>query len=493
MTVPLVRSDTFIRATRETGYRSTAYAVAELVDNAIQASADLVNILIEKEETAGCTGLIVSVIDDGVGMSVDEISQALQFGGSTRFNNRCGQGRFGMGLPNASLSQAKRVDVYSWSDRDCALHASLDSDAITAGHHDGIAAVRSDVPLPVRRIGGSRGTAVIWSKCDRIVYQRPGMLARNLHRELGRMFRRFLEAKVEIRINGEIVVPVDPIRISPRPNDPGDVSLLPTLVFPFLVAPTTASSEVRVTFAILPVEQWSALPNHEKRMTGISGAGTVSVLRAGREIALGWYLMGSKRRENYDDWWRCEISFEPTLDELFGVSHSKQGIRPSPALIEAMTPTLENQARVLNRAIRERFAAMKERLNTPRAIAHSSHHKLCLNAEQCYETRRAERQPTRTLSPTYSIEVRPSGEADFISAVRRLDSVILSVNSDHPFYHRLYLPLTKESPRRVSDAFELSLLALARVLASAAPEEKSSWNGFLESWSDAMALLLEER
>ena len=32
---------------------------------------------------------------------------------------------------------------------------------------------------------------------------------------------------------------------------------------------------------------------------------------ANREIDFGWFFMGNKRRENYDDWWRCEVKFEP--------------------------------------------------------------------------------------------------------------------------------------------------------------------------------------
>jgi hypothetical protein len=47
-----------------------------------------------------------------------------------------------------------------------------------------------------------------------------------------------------------------------------------------------------------------------------------------REIDKGWYFMGKKRQENYDDWWRCEVRFPPAIDELFGVTHSKQGISP---------------------------------------------------------------------------------------------------------------------------------------------------------------------
>ena len=47
-------------------------------------------------------------------MSPKEMRAALQFGGSSRYNSRSGTGRFGMGLPNSSVSQAQCVEVFSW-------------------------------------------------------------------------------------------------------------------------------------------------------------------------------------------------------------------------------------------------------------------------------------------------------------------------------------------------------------------------------------------
>ena len=77
------------------------------------------------------------------------------------------------------------------------------------------------------------------------------------------------------------------------------------------------------------------------------GAG-VSIVRAGREIDHGWFFMGGKRKENYDDWWRCEVRFEPSLDELFGVTHTKQQVYPSAAVLDILTPDLEQAARALD-------------------------------------------------------------------------------------------------------------------------------------------------
>ena len=77
------------------------------------------------------------------------------------------------------------------------------------------------------------------------------------------------------------------------------------------------------------------------------------MIRAGREIDHGWFFLGGKRRENYDDWWRCEIQFDPVLDEAFGITHTKQQIRPSTHLIEALSPDMEAMARTLSNRARK--------------------------------------------------------------------------------------------------------------------------------------------
>src|SRR5262245_60199544 len=110
----LVAIDRFFLATRDSGYRGTSSAVAELVDNALQAGATNIVIDVSSDEVKDGGALHLQVIDDGAGMDDATLRQALRFGGSTRFNDRSGLGRYGMGLPNSSLSQARRLSVYTW-------------------------------------------------------------------------------------------------------------------------------------------------------------------------------------------------------------------------------------------------------------------------------------------------------------------------------------------------------------------------------------------
>src|SRR2546428_2522805 len=92
--------------------------------------------------------------------------QALRFGGSTRFNDRKGLGRYGMGLPNSSLSQARRVDVCTWHSPASAVATSLDVDEIAAGRITRIPKpVRVSRPPAAADHGFESGTTIVWSRC----------------------------------------------------------------------------------------------------------------------------------------------------------------------------------------------------------------------------------------------------------------------------------------------------------------------------------------
>src|SRR3954452_225577 len=144
-----------VKAMRDNGYKNAAYAVAELMDNSIQAGASTVELLCADQES-----LIdqrtrrrinrLAVLDDGSGMDADVLQIALQFGNGSRLEDgkHAGMGRFGMGLPSASVSQCKRVDVWTWqSGPDSALHSYIDLDAVERGELRSVPEPEND-PLP---------------------------------------------------------------------------------------------------------------------------------------------------------------------------------------------------------------------------------------------------------------------------------------------------------------------------------------------------------
>jgi hypothetical protein len=286
-------------------------AIAELVDNALKASARHIEINIRK--LADADDFEVTVLDDGSGMDTETLTEALRFGGTTRFNSRKGLGRFGMGLPNASLSQARRVDVFSWQQGEPPITSYLDVDQIVSG-------ALSAIPRPMRRglPGATKakksGTLVIWTRCDRLDHRRVSTMERRLHSGLGRIFRHFLWGGVEITLNGKVIDPVDPVFLQ-VPFKDGHARKFQDVITVEVATdsenPASPAGHVEILFTELPVAEWHELSNDDKRARGIANGAGVSIVRGKREVDFGWFFMGAKRRENYDDWWRCEIRFSP--------------------------------------------------------------------------------------------------------------------------------------------------------------------------------------
>lgn len=513
----IVRIDHFIKATRDSGYKSTGSAISELVDNALQAGARAVDIVISETDDPTLP-LRVTVADDGHGMDAATLRQALRFGGTTRFADRTGLGRYGMGLPNSSLSQARRVEVFSRGRGGPIVHSYLDVDEIAGGQ---LAAV----PKPDRAEPGEglpalkrSGTLIVWSKCDRLDNRRISTLSKKLRAFLGRVFRHYLWAGVRITVNELPVEPVDPLFLNPQAVLNGASQFGDTLTLEVENQEPSASGArvgiVKVTFSELPIHDWHGLPNDEKRRRGVSKGAGVSVVRAGREIDYGWLFMGTKRKENYDDWWRCEVQFDPVLDEAFGITHTKQGIRPRDYLLEILTPALESTARALNTRARRAHFAIKSRQQASAAeqVAAKLEPKLIPLNRPAASIEQSLEQLAREV-PALKAVVADASSADGVSYAiqtqrRRATTAIydfvyadgkfvMLLNEEHPFYKRVFAPLAQsdqEHDRVLCQQLQLTLLAAARAEATCTTAaERSAMSRFRDAWSKGLGMFLNAK
>ena len=430
-------------------------------------------------------------------MSPQTMQLALQFGGSTRFNSRRGTGRYGMGLPNGSLSQARRVDVYSWIDPGKIWASYLDVDEIASGD-------LSSVPLPTRfkpddvddYPSSPAGTLVVLTKCDRLDFRTQKTQAKYLNLDFGRTFRHQLYSGKKLLINGERVKPIDPLFLRSGNNLTGAEPYGPTLRYD-VASPGGKASQISVRFAILPIEKWCGLSNEEKNAHRISKGAGISVVRGRREIDCGWYFMGSKRKENYDDWWRCEISFSPELDELFGVTHTKQKIYPTEMLESILTPDLERIARELNSLVRRRYLAVREESVELKSTA-VAEHKDALMVPVVLRGRAARSSPRlwgRITQLGYRIDEQVLEDVSFYRPSLAHERLTLTLNRDHNFYQKIYQPLAATQQiesARVLNQLQLVLLAVGRAectLRSA--EEKIAVRRLRETWSNALTAFLD--
>jgi hypothetical protein len=506
-TCPLIAVQEFVRATRDTGYKSTASAIAELIDNAFEAEANVVDVaLMETYTSRGVTDICVRVTDDGVGIPANTLRVALQFGGSTRFGARTGTGRYGMGLPNGALSQARRVDVFSRTTPGDVWTSYLDADEIAAGQ-------MRTVPVPRRAgeresgIHSRTGTEIVLTKCDRLDSKRVKALIARIRPEFGRIFRKFLYAGKRIRVNGVAIRPIDPLFLHTGDNLTGAHVYGPPLEYvvrvPEEIGWRAPTSPVTVRFSELPIDRWHELSNEEKNDARIAKHAGVSILRADREIDYGWFFMGSKRKENYDDWWRCEVSFSPELDDLFGVTHSKQKINPTDTMVAILTPDIERIARELNARVRKKYAAIRTEGAHSRLLKawQAKDHLLepPKNGKGSSELNHLASDLLRkrgegVLGLRFAIE-HESAEHTALCAVKLDDGRLsIALNENHPFFSKTYSVLVSNKSREQRNALQhtlLIILAIARTeCMMSSPKERAIMSRFHQIWSDTVAAFL---
>jgi hypothetical protein len=229
----------------------------------------------------------------------------------------------------------------------------------------------------------------------------------------------------------------------------------------------------------------------------------VSVLRADREIDRGWFFMGAKRRENYDDWWRCEVRFDPCLDELFGMTHAKQAIVPSEDLLRVLTPDLEPIARALNSRVRQQFELAKA------AASLTAAERQAARADRSLPSlRRSGEAVPRGLADLVRKADQALGEADApyqimaaeLPSTRAFEVVahegrlLLLLNSRHPLYRDLYGPLAASDSSRDQDVAKqvaLTVLAAARAeVATWRRAERTQARSFRQTWGDVLATFM---
>lgn len=207
-----------IETFRAIGY-SLETAVADIVDNSISASAK--NVWINRIWKGGDS--IVTIRDDGHGMSGDEIIQAMRPGAQNPLVERSATdlGRFGLGLKTASFSQCRTLTVMSkiqgqspefwtWS---LDHVAQCDRWELIHWLPEGFEHELDDL---------ASGTIVIWTNPDRIIPATTKAENDNAKRKfseafdrvkkhLSMTFHRFLEAKsVAIHWGGHEIDPWNP-------------------------------------------------------------------------------------------------------------------------------------------------------------------------------------------------------------------------------------------------------------------------------------------
>ena len=380
MTVRLTNESQMIESLRDSDFDCYS-AYGEVVDNSIQAGAKFCRIAVKIKEVQrqGPAFQHIEEIafgDDGTGMDKEVLHNCLALGWSSRYNDRNGIGRFGVGMTLGAIHEAKRVEVYSKPNGGEWRHVYIDLDELKApGAADaGIAEPKQKSPPTEYEglVGNESGTLVIWRKYDRQVdnfsKMRPAMTT-----WLGRTFRKFIWSDFTIQLDGIEIKAIDPLYVTTKltefPNDHKAELYEPmTLNWPISQVDRRDGEAEDSTIHI----RMSFLPEEFRKAKGAGGSAHakarhieenegVSILRKGREVFYDHipHWPGGAPQE-IDRWWGCEIEFDPILDKAFTVKNIKRGAVPISGLRAAIHDKIKGTIATLRARVSKRFAQTEE-------------------------------------------------------------------------------------------------------------------------------------
>lgn len=357
------------------GYRDTASAISELVDNSIQANAKSVDIIIVQDKRNRDEIIDVLVVDDGDGMNEEQFQFALQRSSGTRARAKKGLGKYGEGLPNASLSQTKRTEVYTQSKGGKLLFNYIDIQEMYDLQDTNLPDIEIkksiEIPLIKSKVYTNENisTLVLWHKPNRIKPRSTARVCEDLYRQLGRIFRYYIKGfnddegfkQVDINIRvydsakegvyslnkalGGKVIPFDPMFLMkgttlekefPNYNHPTNQLHCDPVIKKFMIeyGGENVETEVKLIFSYIKKEEryregkdfgnTSFGQLYKKRNQKGGGYSNISIMRANREILSGSFGFINDISLPQHRFWSIEVHIEPIIDDVVGLDNKKQ-------------------------------------------------------------------------------------------------------------------------------------------------------------------------
>jgi hypothetical protein len=521
--------DAFVRGMRDIGYKSTSYALAELIDNAMQASATNIDIVFGFD--GGNKPTRIAIVDNGHGMDPKMCRASLIWGAGTRAEDRSGFGKYGYGLPSASVSQCHRVTIYSKTTGSEWNAGYLDIDEIKDGEWS--KGNRIEMPQPQRADPPAfvvdflekagrwdtlhSGTVVVWEGLDRIEPKLRDGLRANLVTNLGVIYRNFL-VECPMTVDGVEVQPCDPLFLTEGfryfdLDEDRAIELPPAVVEYKDKASGNVIGSMRVRYARMPATFFRKPETKHTNRPGRKGNNDrleiadanngIIFCRNGRQIDVirPPRALGSINATT-DRFWSVEVDFDASLDELFSITTSKQQVRPDDrvwdilkdkanmfSVIGQMRTAYEKEAKVIASEIEAKkdeqrasveaieggakFRPTKPPKQTPERDAEAENNltkeaqKRAKRAGIDADAVRRELEAERE-GTTHGVDVEDLPGAPFFRCVDEGGTRMLYLNVAHPFYTDLYAG--PGSSPRLRAGLEIVLWALGEAEADADPE-----------------------
>ena len=307
-----------IESMRSLGY-SFETAIADLIDNSISASSKRIDIVMDPSENP-----YLIILDDGCGMSNNELEEALRYGAKNPTDKRKDSdlGRFGLGLKSASLSQGRKLIVVSKKDNMLSCYSwDLDYIIDKKGWVLLEYSIEEISKLPKIELLNNKesGTYVLLQNFDRVsssTINLSSTLNANMNftiDHIALVFHRFLDSGLEIFVNNKKIDSRDPFLTTNK----GTTSLREQKFF-------IDNDEIKIKPYILPFINKMSVEDLEKvgGKEDLKSNQGFYVYRNKRLIIWGtWFRL--TRKEELGKLARVMVDIPSTLDYMWNIDIKK--------------------------------------------------------------------------------------------------------------------------------------------------------------------------
>lgn len=467
---------------RSSGYDNYS-AICDIIDNAFDANADVVKVEIGE---SGSTGQehIISIADNGDGMSAEILDQAMRLGSLTQRESE-NLGKYGMGLITGSISMGRRLSVIT-------KHAGKMYTAIqdldeVARENKFIKTVRESNPIEIARFdevlgGAESGTIVTIQKVDNLQNKSIPQFKSKLIKDCGQIYRYFINSNKKIYINRTEVHAIDPLML----DNPNTETFLD--VTDEITGDEGQKTQIRMRIVHLP----KVSDQEAKSMSmNIPNQGFY-LMRNNREITKGESFGIFSKHNDYNRF-RAEIFVSSDLDRKIGINFRKEGNK----LSEDIRAWVERQAFPQIKSIRD--IAKREQKDRRRKVDHSGSSRVIESKSSVLKKPRTDREnispelqdinPDAFTNVEFGVESNTRLAPLFLFEVKGKD-VKINYNNDHPFYQQVFAEI-RDNPNLTSAVdFVIYSATLALIDITSTKEREHLQDEFIDRFSDNLRALL---
>lgn len=467
---------------RSSGYDNYS-AICDIIDNAFDANADMVKVEIGESGTTGKEH-IVSVADNGDGMPLEVLHEALKLGSLTQRENE-NLGKYGMGLITGSISMGRRLTVITKHDGK-SYTAIQDLDEV-ARENKFIKTVRESNAIEMARfndvLGGSEsGTIVTIQKVDNLQNRSIPQFKSKLIKDCGQIYRYFINSNKKIFVNRTEVNAIDPIML----DHPGTETFLD--VTDEMTSDDGQKTSIRMRIVALP-----KVSDTESKNMGINIPNQgFYLMRNNREITSG-ESFGIFRKHGDTNRFRAEIFVSSDLDRKIGINFRKEGNK----LSDDVRSWIERQSYPQIKSIND--IARRDQKSKSKKVDHSGSSRVIESKSSVIKKPRIERGDTspelKAVNPEAFTNVDFAVESNtrlaplFQFEVKGKD-VKINYNNDHTFYQQVFAEIRDNPNLTNAIDFVIYSATLALIDITSTKEREHLQDEFIDRFSDNLRALL---